>query len=121
MPFKYYFLFKIAFYLALVGSYTLAILPQEMASPVSLPYDKLNHIIAFIVLSIFLKLSYSLKYIYTFLLLLFYGIFIEISQSFTPNRSADVYDVFGDSIGIVIGLMMYKLFFKRYSLSYENS
>ena len=39
------------------------------------------------------------------LLLLAYAVFIEVSQLFTPNRSAELLDVVADVIGITIGLL----------------
>jgi VanZ family protein len=48
----------------------------------------------------------------TVLLLLFYAVFIEVSQSFTPNRSAELLDIVADVIGITIGLLLYPLFLK---------
>jgi len=39
--------------------------------------------------------------------MLFYAVFIEVSQYFTPNRSAEFLDVVADAIGIAIGILLY--------------
>ncbi len=37
-----------------------------------------------------------------------YGLSDEIHQSFVPHRSADVYDVLADTIGSVLGVIVYQ-------------
>ncbi len=39
--------------------------------------------------------------------LIFYALFIEFSQYFTPNRCAEWLDVVADTIGIGIGILFY--------------
>ena len=95
------------FWFALIGSYIAAVLPQDLA-PVLGPFgDKTHHILAFFILGILLRLAYEMKYRYAFLFLLTYGIFIEISQLFAINRSAEIMDVVADLIGTVIGITLY--------------
>lgn len=45
----------------------------------------------------------------TLLGLLAYGALIEILQSFTPNRTADWFDLFADSLGILAGWVLIRL------------
>ena len=97
------------FWVALVGSYVAAIVPQDMAPHIGNLSDKSTHFIAFAVLTLLLRLSYQIGIVWTSFLLLFYAIFIEISQYFTPNRSAELLDVVADVIGIAIGLLLYPL------------
>jgi VanZ family protein len=82
-------------------------LPQELAPVIGSFGDKTHHILAFVILGILLRFAYEMKYIYAFLFLLTYGIFIEISQLFTINRSAEIMDVVADLIGAVIGITFY--------------
>ena len=95
------------FWFAFIGSYVAAVLPQDLAPVIGSLGDKTHHILAFFILGILLSLAYEMKYRYTFLFLLLYGIFIEVSQLFAINRCAEVMDVFADLIGIVIAISLY--------------
>ena len=103
----YSIFFKIGFWLALIGSYIAAVLPQNLAPVIGSLGDKTHHVLAFVILGILLRLAYDMKYRYAFLFLLLYGIFIEISQLFAINRSAEIMDVVADLIGTVIGITLY--------------
>jgi VanZ family protein len=98
---------KPLFWIALVGSYIAAILPQDMAPTLGPLSDKWTHFLAFAVLTLLLRLAYRISSIQTTAVLLFYALFIEFSQYFTPNRCAEVLDVVADAIGIAIGLLLY--------------
>ena len=63
--------------------------------------------------------AYSITWFQTFFLLFIYAIFIEFSQLFTFNRSAELLDVVADVIGIGIGLLFYP-FIKRLIMSYAK-
>ena len=110
-------MFRILFWIALIGSYIAAVVPQELAPQLGSLSDKSTHFIAFTVLTLLLRFAYSVTLAQTFLLLLFYAVFIELSQFFTPNRSAEWLDIVADVIGIGIGLLLYPLILrvmKRY-------
>jgi len=104
---KYQLIFKVLFWLALGVSYVAAILPQDIAPTIGSLSDKAHHVFAFIVLGLLLRLAYPLKYWQGLLILVGYGIFIELSQYFTPNRMAEVKDVLADLLGSFIGLKLY--------------
>ena len=106
--YRFQSIFQLFFWLALLGSYTLAVLPSNLAPHVPNVSDKVHHIFAFVVLSLLIRLSYRIKYWYALIVLLGYGISIEISQYFLPTRSSDYHDVLADLIGIFIGLKLYK-------------
>ena len=89
-------------------SYVAAIVPQEMAPVITPLNDKAHHILAFVILGLLLRLGYRINYWYALLLLLGYGILIEVSQIYTVNRSAEQEDVVADLIGSFIGLKLYK-------------
>ena len=117
MLFSHPLIIRILFWVALVGSYIAAVIPQELAPHLGSLSDKSTHFIAFAVLTLLLRLAYSVTLLQTVLLLLFYAVFIEVSQSFTPNRSAELLDIVADTIGIGIGLLLYSLLLrvmKRY-------
>ena len=117
MQFNYLLVFRILFWLALIGSYIFALVPQDIAPKIGSLSDKSIHFIAFAVLTLLLRFAYSVTLFQTFLLLLMYAVFIEFSQLFTPNRSAEILDIVADIIGIGIGLLFYP-FIKKLIMGY---
>ena len=107
MPSQYSHTMRILFWIALISSYILAIMPQEMAPSFQSLSDKSLHFIAFAVLALLLNLSYRISWWRSVFYLLFYAAFIEFSQTFTPNRCAEWLDIAADAIGIVLGLVLY--------------
>lgn len=99
-------LFKLVFWMALVGSYILAIAPMDKAPMISPLSDKGNHFIAFAFLSVSLFYAYKISYMKIALWMLAYGIWIEFTQLFIPNRYGELMDLVADIIGIVIGLII---------------
>ncbi len=100
---------KVLFWLALIGSYIAAIVPQDVAPQLGSLSDKSIHFIAFAVLTLLLRCAYRVTVLQTLLSLLFYAVFIEVSQFFTPNRCAELLDVVADVIGIGMGLLLHLL------------
>ncbi len=75
---------------------------------VTLGWDKLNHLFAFIVLYILMSLAFrNLNMVYKVLLLFVFGLQIEIVQSFLPPREFSYLDLVGDILGIMFGLLVY--------------
>ncbi len=85
---------------SLVFIYVLSVVPVEALPPTN---DKLNHIAAFFYLSV--VGGVCLNRLKLFLLLFFYGIFIEFTQLFVPGRYCDWRDVVADVAGILLGLV----------------
>ena len=123
MHFNHKFILRLLFWLALVLSYIFAIVPQDIAPQLGTLSDKSTHFIAFAVLTLLLRLSYPVSLFKTFMLLLIYAVFIELSQYCTPNRCAETLDVVADVIGIGMGLLLYPLAKKIISkyIKYQNS
>ena len=121
VQFNYLLVFRILFWLALIGSYIFALVPQEIAPHIGSLSDKGIHFFAFAVLSLLLRISYTVTWIRTLFLLTFYAVFIELSQLFTQDRSAEILDIIADMIGIGIGSSFYLLIKKwiRYYTAYE--
>jgi len=71
--------------------------------------DKLNHIFAFFILALLSDFSFPAQKfnLCILLLLLGYGVIIEIIQYFLPFRTFSLFDVAADAIG----LGLYKIFF----------
>ena len=111
---------KFLFWSALITSYILAILPQDIAPEIGNLSDKTLHFIAFSVLALLLNLAYKIAWWKSALILFFYACFIEVSQYFTPNRCAEFLDVVADIIGIGIGLLFY-WGYEKLEMSFENS
>ncbi len=107
MQFNTPLVFRALFWLALIISYISAVVPQDLAPTIGSLSDKSIHFIAFAVLTLLLRLSYSITWHQTVLFLFIYAVFIEFSQLFTLNRSAELLDVVADIIGIGIGLLFY--------------
>jgi VanZ family protein len=120
MPVPYSKQMKILFWIALLSSYILAIMPQEIAPSFQNLSDKSLHFIAFSVLTLLLNLSYRMVWWRSVVYLLFYAVFIEFSQMFTPNRCAEVLDIVADLIGIGIGFLLYAGY-KKLEMISENS
>lgn len=76
--------------------------------PLENSWDKANHFMAFFVLYLLLKYSHlKLSNSMIALILLLFGIQIEIVQYFIPGREFSGLDILVDSLGIVIGILTF--------------
>jgi len=105
------FFFRFSLFIAVIAISILAFLPDYSTLPpiISLS-DLINHTVAFTVLSLLYALSYSHSLKRIFLTLIAYGIFIETVQAFLPTRCASIEDVLADSVGLIVGLVLLKIF-----------
>ena len=84
----------------------LALAPLPIAIPV-VEGDKLAHFVAFAYLAVWFLGIFEIRLgIAVAAGLAGYGVLIELLQSLTPYRSADVYDVVADVIGIGAGWLL---------------
>ncbi|MEC9493304.1 VanZ family protein [Flexistipes sp.] len=109
--------YQIVFLSAVIVIEYLAVTTREIEA-VSHSWDKLNHVLAFMVLYVlfllaFTKLSEKVK----ITLLLIYALHIEIIQHFIPGREFSLLDITADIIGIILGLILSKLFASRKDLT----
>jgi len=74
--------------------------------------DKFYHAVAFLILSFLAGISFSrpISPFYQPMLLLLYGIAIEVVQYFLPYRSFSIADMVADAGGIFVYYFMVKLF-----------
>ena len=73
--------------------------------------DKVLHFLCFIYLTLVTWLSRILnKDLHVYVIVLAYGILIEIIQRFLPHRSFEYSDIFADFVGIIVGLIIIKIF-----------
>jgi len=101
-------LFKIAFYSNFLVIEYLTLTPQHIEIIDGL-WDKQNHFIAFFVLYVLLSFAYqNFSILKKIGILLFVGLQIEVTQYFIPGRFFSTLDIVADSIGIIIGVVVYK-------------
>lgn len=100
-------------YLAFATTLVILVLCTMPSKNIELPAkmsDKTAHFLAFAAWAFCWQAAYG-KYIQTFVLGVLYGIVIEFLQGALPeafHRSFDMYDALADSIGVVIGLILWK-------------
>ena len=77
--------------------------------------DKALHFLCFSYLTLITWLSRILnKDLYVCVIVLAYGILIEIVQKSLPYRSFEYLDIFADFVGIIVGLTIIKIFKNLY-------
>lgn len=94
------------FFLCFITIFILATMPLKMPMLDVSFADKLNRIVAFVVLFIFFYTSYNVKIWLTISFLLGYGLLIECIQNFLPYRDFSWFDVMAAGIGLVIGVLV---------------
>jgi len=100
-------LFVIAFWGALLFAYVDAILPGKDAISLSV-WDKLNHMIAFFVITFLARAAYPRIPIFRlFLMMAVFGAFIELSQAIPfIHRDAEWDDWFADMVATLVALIV---------------
>ncbi len=93
--------------------FMLAVLPAKKMPEAGFN-DKVNHVIAFFVLSIFALFAYPGVYLRSGLWLMLYGILIEIVQIWIPGRNCSLPDLVADLCGILTGMVVVLLFRRTY-------
>lgn len=102
--------FRVYLFICTVAIEFLATTTQHIEVMESM-WDKANHFTAFFTLYILLSFSFkNLNIVAKSIILVAFGVQIEIVQSFIDGRSASLFDVVADSIGILIGVVFYKIF-----------
>jgi VanZ family protein len=110
---------RLLFWGVLLAITVLALIPSDTVQiPISV-WDKLNHFLAFLVLTALAFLAYPRQRAWLLALALCtYGVLLELAQGLTGYRFASVYDVLADMVGIVLFLLMlllYRLIVPRFS------
>ena len=98
-------LLRITFWAALLFAFTMAVIPAPPEFEVS---DKLQHIVAFFVLTALAVLSYgNARPLAVFVSMAAFGAFIEIVQGrVSVHRDADVKDWLADMAAILVALVI---------------
>jgi len=85
--------------------FILAVMPAHKMPELN-SWDKLNHFMAFFALAVLHLYGFMLRYVVVFVLLASYGVFIEIAQYFSINRSSEILDVIADMSGVVAAIIL---------------
>ena len=102
-------LYRLLFAGSIIGIMLLSIAPLSDLGVASFN-DKALHIIAFLYLAIISILSkFELDKIYLFILLISYGLLIEIAQTFLPYRYFEINDLLADLIGVTIAFGFFRI------------
>lgn len=88
-------LFMIVCFLAFLPNY------NELPEVISIS-SVLNHMVAFVVLSGLLHVSFEWKIWQKVLFLSLYGVFIEVTQYFLETRYFELFDIVVNSVGIAL-------------------
>ena len=112
--------FQIGFWIPLLACTYLALVPEPPDNPIFNFSDVSLHGTAFTCLTLALVLaqygSTSIRqnlYVRTFVIMLGYGILLELAQAYIPERTAELKDLLVDAAGIGVGLMMAAAFAGR--------
>ena len=70
-----------------------------------------NHVYAFLALSLLGFISYIEKKKLIIFYFLFLSIILEVSHLFIPNRSFQLFDLFGNILGVIISIIILKIYF----------
>jgi len=113
-------IFKIMFYGCLAVVEFLATTTTVHIKIIESMWDKANHFIAFFVLYFLFSLAYNhLSSFVRLILLLAFGIQIEIVQSFIKGREASFLDIVADSVGIVVGFFVLRFIASHFVRIYK--
>jgi VanZ family protein len=99
-------LFLLSLILVFIGIAILSLLPPKSMEKIG-EHDKINHFIAYSVLSLnFGLVIKKLKtYFYCLPLLIAYGMLLEFCQGFVPGREPSWLDAFANSGGVCLGFV----------------
>jgi len=109
--------------LMVAGVLAICLVPVNMHSALPAYNDKFMHAVTFVLLAVWfggLQRATLNKRLLLAALLLSFGVFIEILQSFTVYRSAELADFVADAGGVFLGLVLLQLGFSRWPLFIET-
>lgn len=102
--FRHRFFWRICLAISVVAILFLATTSEAYPIP-SAPSDKVNHLIAFLELTLLVRLSWPRLPLGTVALsVLAFGMSIELIQAPLPYRDFSLWDLLADSVGMALGL-----------------
>ncbi len=102
---RYRPLWRVALLMSVIAIVILATLDTQYPIP-STPSDKINHLLAFLELTVLTRLAWpELRPYWSVPALLLFGLALEIVQAYLPYRDFSLADLAADAAGIFIGLL----------------
>lgn len=103
-------LLRIAFFIALLSSFAVALAPSpDLPSEID-HADKIVHFAAYFGLGALGLFAWPRHAPWVCLLLLAHGALVELAQSLTTYRQGDLWDWLADAAGVVAAFVFYRLF-----------
>ena len=100
---------RFVFLLTIVFTSILSFISIDASIAKILIQDKLLHVLAFFVISFLAYASdFKIKRIILFVVLILYGLLIEVIQNSLEYRTFELYDLLSDTIGIIFGYIAWK-------------
>jgi|TARA_B110000459_G_C16271688_1_gene342364 VanZ family protein len=100
---------RFVFLLTIVFTSILSFISIDASTAKILIQDKLLHVLAFFVISFLAYASdFKIKRIILFVVLILYGLLIEVIQNSLEYRTFELYDLLSDTIGIIFGYIAWK-------------
>ena len=100
---------RFVFLLTIVFTSILSFISIDASIAKILIQDKLLHVLAFFVISFLAYASdFKIKRIILFVVLILYGLLIEVIQNSLEYRTFELYDLLSDTIGIIFGYLAWK-------------
>lgn len=93
-------IFALLFILALVVAIVLAVRPAPEMLPKINHFDKIQHVVAFMLISLLGFAAWPRRPLMVVLVMLIYGLAMEVAQSFTAYRQGDYQDWIADAVGV---------------------
>lgn len=97
------------FVLALIVALVLALRPAPEVLPTIAHGDKLQHALAFMLISLLGFGAWPGRPVMIVMVMLCYGAGMELAQSFTPYRQGDYQDWIADAVGVAAALGLRRL------------
>uniref|UniRef100_A4SF23 VanZ-like domain-containing protein n=1 Tax=Chlorobium phaeovibrioides (strain DSM 265 / 1930) TaxID=290318 RepID=A4SF23_CHLPM len=107
MPHSSFRLRFLSLALFIAGVSAIAFWPKHDAADGFFPqFDKYQHVLTFLVLSVFMFAFWFESRGISFFILLSYGFFIELVQFFLPGHECSLNDLIADMAGVTVGYFL---------------
>ncbi len=101
-----------ALYVLMVTYFSLTPVEHKVSESI---WDKASHFIAYLILFIIAKKVHpKFNYLTCAIICCIYSFIIECIQYFIPDRAFEGLDMIASSLGIFLGVIIYKLFIEKY-------
>lgn len=114
-------LVTVAFWIALVGAFAMAVMPKPPETPIQMYGDKFAHVVAFVTLTTLALLAYGKEARWRILeRLSFFGAIIEVVQSIPMlQRDCDVRDWIADTAAVLVVIVLLSFVLPRREDKFE--